>query len=566
MSSVAILAGVVLLLVVAYRTYGRMLARQVFPLDDSEPTPAHTMRDGRDFVPTPPAIVFGHHFASIAGLGPLLGPAIAVIWGWVPALLWIVLGCIFVGAVHDLGCMYSSMRNRARSVADLAHDVMGARSRLLFLIFGSFALSLAMGVFVINIANLFAPGAGGAEGGHVPEAVLPSVMLIVLALVIGVLFYRYRARLGMLTAVGLLLSLYFVWLGVQNPITSLGGWELTAERWIFLLLAYALVASMLPVWLLLQPRDYLNSFQLFLGMGLLFTGVLMGQPSLSAPAFNTEAQGLPPLFPMLFITIACGAVSGFHSLVASGTTVRQLDRPRHALPIGYGGMLTEGLLATLALLAVAGGLGAEWSARYPDWLTAGKQALANFVHGAGNIVSAVGIPLDLAKVFVATVAIGFALTTLDTGARLIRYNLQEIGRATGVSALENAYLATVLAVGLIGGFALLRAPDPLTGEMKSVGSLLWSLFGASNQLLAGLALLVVSLYLRSLGRPTHYTLLPMGFMLVATLTALGLSLRNFYAQGNWLLMSFSALILLMALWLVVEAVLAWRGRVKVGVS
>ncbi len=564
MSSVLILAGVLLLFVVAYRTYGRMLACRVFPLDDSEPTPAHTMRDGRDFVPTPPAVVFGHHFASIAGLGPLLGPAIAVIWGWVPALLWIVLGCILVGAVHDLGCLYSSARNRARSVADLAYDVMGARARLLFLIFGVFALSLAMGVFVINIANLFAPGAGGAEGGHVPEAILPSVMLIVLALAIGVLFYRYRARLSVLTGIGLLLSLYFVWLGVQNPITSIGGWELTAERWVFLLLGYALIASVLPVWLLLQPRDYLNSFQLFLGMGLLFAGVLVGQPTLTAPAFNTEAQGLPPLFPMLFITIACGAVSGFHSLVASGTTVRQLDRQSHALPIGYGGMLTEGLLATLALLAVASGLGMEWGARYPDWLTAGKQALANFVHGAGTLVSAVGVPVELAKVFVATVAVGFALTTLDTGARLIRYNLQEIGRAVGLRGLDNAYLATLVAVALIGGFALLRAPDPITGELKSVGSLLWSLFGASNQLLAGLALLVVSLYLRSLGRPTRYTLLPMGFMLVATMTALVLSLRNFYAQGNWLLMSIGAVILALAVWLVVEAIGAWRSREWVG--
>ncbi len=252
------------------------------------------------------------------------------------------------------------------------------------------------------------------------------------------------------------------------------------------------------------------------------------------------------------------------TLVASGTTVRQLDRQSHALPIGYGGMLTEGLLATLALLAVASGLGMEWGASYPDWLTAGKQALANFVHGAGTLVSAVGVPVELAKVFVATVAVGFALTTLDTGARLIRYNLQEIGRAVGLRGLDNAYLATLVAVALIGGFALLRAPDPITGELKSVGSLLWSLFGASNQLLAGLALLVVSLYLRSLGRPTRYTLLPMGFMLVATMTALVLSLRNFYAQGNWLLMSIGAVILALAVWLVVEAIGAWRSREWVG--
>lgn len=558
MSALLILLGVATLLALAYRWYGRWLTARVFPLDDSEPTPAHTLRDGRDFVPAPPLVVFGHHFASIAGLGPLLGPAIAVIWGWVPALLWIVLGSIFVGAVHDLGCLYSSVRNRARSVADLAYDVAGARARTLFLLFGIFAIALAMGVFVINIANLFAPGAGGAEGGHVPEAVLPSTALIAIALTVGVLFYRYRVSLAKLTLPALLTSLVFVWLGVQYPITSLFGWELTAPIWTYLLLGYALFATLLPVWVLLQPRDYLNSFQLFLGMGLLLMGALVGGFTLSAPAFNPAPVGAPPMFPLLFITIACGAVSGFHSLVASGTTVRQLDRQRHALPIGYGGMLTEGLLATLALLAVAAGLGAEWQTRYPNWLTAGKGALANFVHGAGTLVSAVGVPLAIAKVFVATVAVGFALTTLDTGARLIRYNLQELGRAWRLTPLSNPTLSTLLAVGLIGFFALLKAPDPVSGELKSVGALLWQLFGASNQLLAALSLLVVSLYLRSLGCPTLITLLPMGFMLVATLSALIIGMRNFAAQGNTLLLGISALIFALAVWLVGEAILAWR--------
>ena len=558
MSALLILLGVGILLALAYRWYGRWLTTRVFPLDDSEPTPAHTLRDGRDFVPAPPLVVFGHHFASIAGLGPLLGPAIAVIWGWVPALLWIVLGCIFVGAVHDLGCMYSSVRNRARSIADLAYDVAGARARALFLLFGVFALALAMGVFVINIANLFAPGAGGAEGGHVPEAVLPSVALVAIALVVGVLFYRYRVSLAKLTLPALLASLLCVWLGVQYPITRLFGLELTAPLWTYLLLGYALAATLLPVWVLLQPRDYLNSFQLFLGMGLLLMGAVVGGFTLSAPAYNPAPAGAPPMFPLLFITIACGAVSGFHSLVASGTTVRQLDRQSHALPIGYGGMLTEGLLATLALLAVAAGLGAEWQSRYPDWLTAGKGALANFVHGAGVMVSAVGAPLALAKVFVATVAVGFALTTLDTGARLIRYNLQELGRAWRITPLVNPTLSTLLAVGLIGFFALLKAPDPVTGELKSVGALLWQLFGASNQLLAALSLLVVSLYLRSLGRPTLYTLLPMCLMLVATLTALVIGMQGFAAKGNTLLLGVSAVIFALAVWLVGEAVVAWR--------
>lgn len=546
MSALLVLVGSLLAFVVAYRYYGRYLASRVFLLDEGRPTPAHTLRDGRDFVPAPPLVVFGHHFASIAGLGPLLGPAIAIIWGWVPALIWIVVGSIVVGAVHDLGCLYSSLRNRARTVADLACDVAGQQARILFLLFGIFAISLAMGVFVINIANLFAPGATGI---HVAEAVLPSAILVVLAVVMGVLFYRYRLPLGWMTAIGVVLSLYFVWLGVQNPITAVWGWELTADRWVYLLLGYAFLASILPVWLLLQPRDYLNSFLLYLGMGLLWLGVLVGGFELTAPAFNPTASGLPPLFPMLFITVACGAVSGFHSLVASGTTSRQLDKETHALPVGYGGMLTEGVLAVLALLAVGAGLGTEWGTRYADWLSAGKGALANFVQGAGTVVSAVGIPVEVAKVFVATVAVGFALTTLDTGARLICYNLQELGRATRVRILSHPYLAKMLAVGLIGFFALLRAPDPVTGQMRSLGTILWQLFGASNQLLAGLALLVVTLYLRSLGRPTWFTGVPMAFMLAATLTALGLSLRNFWVQGNMVLFGFTLAILGLALWL-----------------
>ncbi|MFN3690792.1 MAG: carbon starvation protein A, partial [Fimbriimonadales bacterium] len=294
MNALFILLGVAVLLWVAYRWYGQWLARQVFALVDTEPTPAHALRDGRDFVPAPLPVVFGHHFASIAGLGPLLGPAIAVIWGWLPALLWIVLGCIFVGAVHDFGCLYSSMRNRARSVADLAYDVAGARARVLFLLFGIFAIALAMGVFVINIANLFAPGVGGAEGGHVPEAVLPSAALVVLALGVGVLFYRYRVSLAKLTLPALVLSLVFIWLGVRYPLTTLFGVELTASLWTYLLLGYALVATLLPVWLLLQPRDYLNSFQLFLGMGLLLAGALVGGFTITAPAVNPAPQGAPP--------------------------------------------------------------------------------------------------------------------------------------------------------------------------------------------------------------------------------------------------------------------------------
>jgi len=516
-----------------------------------------------DYVPAPAPVLFGHHFASIAGLGPLLGPAIAVVWGWLPALIWIVIGSIFIGAVHDAGCLVASIRNRARSIADVTADVMGHRARTLFLLFAIFALSLAMGVFVVNISTLFAPGAGAAEGGHVPQAVLPSTMLIVIALVVGVLHYRVRLPLAPLTVGAVALSLLFIWIGVRLPVTGVAGISLNPQRWTYALMLYAFVASILPVWLLLQPRDYVNSFQLYLGMVLLFVGTVAGSPQMVAPAVNASAQGLQPLFPMLFITVACGAVSGFHALVASGTTSKQLSKESHVQPVAYGGMLTEGLLATLALVSVSAGFGSfgEWSSRYADWKSAGTHALSNFVHGAGVIISSCGLPLDLAKVFIATVAVGFALTTLDSGTRLIRYNIQELGGAWRLSVLQRPLVATAVAVCFIGGFALMRSPDPVTGQLKPLGSILWQLFGTSNQLLAGLSLLVVSLYLRALGRASAYTAVPMAFMLVVTVSALLWSMWNFWNQGNWLLLSIAGVILLLAMWLVKEAMQTIRQSV-----
>jgi len=561
--AVWVIAFVAVVLLVAYRWYGTFLVKRVFGVDDASPTPAHTLRDDVDYVPAPAPVLFGHHFASIAGLGPLLGPAIAVVWGWLPALIWIVIGSIFIGAVHDAGCLVASIRNRARSIADVTADVMGHRARTLFLLFAIFALSLAMGVFVVNISTLFAPGAGAAEGGHVPQAVLPSTMLIVIALVVGVLHYRVRLPLAPLTVGAVALSLLFIWIGVRLPVTGVAGISLNPQRWTYALMLYAFVASILPVWLLLQPRDYVNSFQLYLGMVLLFVGTVAGSPQMVAPAVNASAQGLQPLFPMLFITVACGAVSGFHALVASGTTSKQLSKESHVQPVAYGGMLTEGLLATLALVSVSAGFGSfgEWSSRYADWKSAGTHALSNFVHGAGVIISSCGLPLDLAKVFIATVAVGFALTTLDSGTRLIRYNIQELGGAWRLSVLQRPLVATAVAVCFIGGFALMRSPDPVTGQLKPLGSILWQLFGTSNQLLAGLSLLVVSLYLRALGRASAYTAVPMAFMLVVTVSALLWSMWNFWNQGNWLLLSIAGVILLLAMWLVKEAMQTIRQSV-----
>lgn len=565
MSALAVLFASAVALGLAYRFYGNFLARRVLQLDDSNETPAHTLRDDKDYIPTHPAIVFGHHFASIAGLGPLLGPTIAAIWGWLPALFWILLGSIFIGAVHDIGCLFTSLRLKARSICDITGDIVSNRARILFLMFAIFAMSLAMGVFVLNIAQLFSPGESGAESGHVPESVLPSLALVFIALAFGILRYRYRFPLLRLTVFGILASLFFVWLGTKYPLSGIGNVTFTPAIWTYTLMIYAYIASMLPVWLLLQPRDYLNTFQLFLGMILLFVGALIGglsgQLRLSAPPVNLNAENLPPLFPMLFITVACGAVSGFHSLVASGTTSKQLDKESHALPVAYGGMLTEGLLAVLSLLAVTSGFTAvEWAQNYADWKVAGSKALSNFVHGASVLVSQIGVPHGIAKVFIATIAVGFALTTLDTATRLIRYNIQELAAALKIKPLTNLHIATGFAVLLIGFFAMMKIPDPVTGQLKPAGTILWALFGTSNQLLAGLALLAVTLYLRSLARPTIFTVAPMGFMLVVTVSALLISIRNFFVQGNWILLAFSVLILSLAIWLLVEAILTLRRR------
>lgn len=534
--------------IVAQRLYGRFLSKRVFVVDERATTPAHALRDDLDYVPAPPPVLFGHHFASIAGLGPIIGPAIAVIWGWVPALIWMVLATIFIGAVHDMGSLIVSVRHNAYSVGDIAKQVISSRARVLFLAFIFFALSLAMGVFVFFIAKLFAPPPEG--GWSVPQAVFPSVALIVLAVTIGLLRQIYKVNLTILTVVGFVLMMIAVVIGVYMPVTSFFGITLTQSRWSYILLAYAFIASVLPVWLLLQPRDYLNAFQLYLGMGLLFLGILVWHPSISAPAFNRNVPDPKPIFPLLFITVACGAISGFHSLVSSGTTAKQLDKEPHALPIAYGAMLAEGMLAVIALLVCSAALGgyADWVKHYPSHQYAGNHGLLNFVAGASAVLAHLGIPSETAKVFVATVAVSFALTTLDSATRLLRYNVEELSRSVGLKILANRYASCLIAVAAIGFFALLRVKG------KPVGLLLWQLFGASNQLLAALALLTITLYLHMTGRPAIFTGLPMVLVTFITGAALLLNLVNFWRDQNWVLFVVDACLLALAIWLIGEAI------------
>ncbi len=537
-------AGCFLLYFVVYRFYARHLGARIFQLDPTKSTPAHDMNDGVDYVPCRRAILFGHHYASIAGLAPMLGPAIAVIWGWLPGMLWVVLGTLFIGAVHDFGALVVSMRHKGLSVGKVAEDLIGRRAKSIFLLIILFLICLVMGVFVRTIAGLF-------TASFYPESVFPTFFLMGVAMIIGWRVYKHSAHIGKATAIGFALMMISIWAGLQiaRP-------DLTADSWILILLGYALAASILPVWLLLQPRDYLNSLLLYLGLGTAYLGFFLLMPDFSAPAVSANPEGAPPIFPFVFIVIACGAVSGFHGLVSSGTTSKQIDKETDAVFVGYGGMVGESLLGLLAVLACTAGFRSieAWSAHYSSWDAASglSEKMRAFIEGAALFITTLGLPMDLAQAFIALVAVSFALTSLDSGTRLLRYNIGEIANSIGVPQLGGRYVASIIAVALIGFFAFYQI------DGQPAGLALWGLFGSTNQVLGALTLLTISIYLRQRGRNYWYTAVPMAFMMVMTVTAMLLDLRK-YTSGGQVLLTFVALsIFLLSLWLVVEAILRFR--------
>lgn len=530
-----------------YRFHALRIARRVFQLDAAVPTPAHTMRDDVDYMPCRRSVLFGHHFASIAGLSPMLGPAIAVIWGWLPALLWVVLGSLFIGAVHDFSALVVSMRARGMSIGKVAESILGARAKSLFHAIIFFLVALAMGVFVQVVAQLF-------SADYHPEAVFPSAALMVLAVFMGVLFYKKGLPLGWLTLAGFTLTLVSIYLGLVLPRP-----DLSPESWSSLLLLYAFLASVLPVWLLLQPRDYLNSLLLYLGLIAIFAGFFFLRPEFAAPAVNLKPEGAPPLFPFVFIVIACGAISGFHGLVSSGTTAKQIDKETDAPLIGYGGMIGESLLGLSAVLACTAGFRTPeaWEAHYRSWNVAEglPQSMAAFIAGCAEFLSGIGVSRDTGSAFVALVAVSFALTTLDSATRLLRYNIEEIAESTRVSLLSNRYVSSVLAVVAIGFFAFFRV------DGQAAGLVLWQLFGTTNQILGGLTLLVVTVYLYRRKSSYWAVLLPMVFMIATTLIAMTLKIGDFYRSGNTLLLVLGGGIFALAVWLVLEGgIRLSRGR------
>ena len=557
---------------IAYHTYGQFLSKKIFKLDNNTTAPSVERNDGVDYVPTRRSIIFGHHYTSIAGTGPIVGPAIGIIWGWLPAILWLLLGSIFMGAVHDFGALVVSMRNEGKSVSEAAAKYINPRVRFIFFAVVFLALLIVIAIFGVIIAAVFT---------RFPRAVMPVWLQIPIAVALGYAVYKKTANVALSTILAVGGMYICIAIGSVAPIklgTVLG--MPPTGLWVIILLIYAWVASTLPVTTLLQPRDYINAWQLFIAMGLLVGSIaissLSGKLPLVAPAINTELPaGTPPIWPFMFVVIACGAISGFHSLVASGTTAKQVAKESDATFVGYGSMLLEGFLAALVLICVASGIGIAlkleggliltgtdaWQHQYSSWMgdSGLTDKIAPVVIGAANMMGKIGIPeavgITLMGVFIAS----FAGTTLDTSTRIQRYIISELATDLRIPFLTNRWAATTFAVVTAAGLAFATGADG-TGAMK-----LWPLFGSANQLLAALALLVITLYLKSKGGIKFIiTAIPCLIMLVITNWAMIKNEMGFINKSNWLLVIIGAGIFILSLWMTIEALITFLSLSATG--
>jgi len=589
--SLLIAAAAFVLYLIAYNTYGRYLGRRIFELDPSAPTPAHELADGVDYVPSRKQIVFGHHFASIAGTGPIVGPALAIIWGWVPALLWVTVGCIFMGAVHDFGALVVSMRHKGRSIADVCNELVNPRVRVLFLAIVTFGLIIVIAIFCLVIASIFDMS---------PEAVFPVWMEIPIAIGLGLMLRRCKSAGAVVlwTVIAVSLMYLTVWVGSVYALSMPAIGSLSpVVIWSLILLAYCFVASVLPVQTLLQPRDFINAYQLYIALALLVLGLVAARPDFVAPPANLSPTAAPSPWPLLFVTVACGAISGFHSLVSGGTTAKQLSHETDAKVIGYGSMLLEGALTVLVIIAVGAGIGLKYDLAAgdlpafreahpavvvqqetaPDGETVnyveGKSAFAwhyrswgaakglgpkvnAFMKGASNMMAKLGLPMVLCMTIMAVFVASFAGTTLDTATRLQRYIISEFGSATGVKVLANRYVATGVTVVAAGVLAL--------HDGKGAGALiLWPLFGTLNQLIAALALMVISVYLHLKGKPVWVTAIPFVIMVGLTSWAMAVNLRLFFEGQQWHLFIIGLIVAALEVWMIVEVVLHVSRRPQV---
>ncbi len=564
MNTVLLAIGTSIVYLLAYNTYGKFLSKKIFSLAHDAKTPAHELNDGIDYVPTKLEILFGHHYTSIAGTGPIVGPAIGIIWGWLPALIWVLVGSVFMGAVHDFGSIIISLRNQGKTVGDIAAKLISPRVRLMFLSIILLGLFIVIAIFCLVMAVLFK---------IYPQAILPIWLQIPIAVWLGHMVHKKHKPALPYSLIALFLLYATIIIGaspsIYEPISNfINGIATTTGRtpvviWSIILLIYAFIASTLPVWQLLQPRDYINGHQLFVAMGLLALGVLFSHPPLVAPALNLNPEGAPPIWPFLFITIACGAISGFHSLVGSGTTAKQMDKEHDSFVVGYGGMLLESLLSVFAIIAVGAGIGIATShsdlsgvdafnAHYSSWAAAkglGPKVNA-FVDGSANMLLAIGIPFTIGVTIMGVFVASFAGTTLDTATRLQRYVISELSASLNIKFFSNKYAATTLAVLSAGILAL--------GDGKGTGGLiLWPLFGASNQLLASLALLVITVYLAKNKKPVIFTLIPFIFMSFMTGWAMTIQLNGYFknASSQMHLLIMGTIIFGLQIWMIFEGII-----------
>lgn len=567
MNSLIIAAGAGVLYVIAYYTYGRFLGNKIFKLAKDNICPSVELHDGVDFVPSRKEVLFGHHFASIAGTGPIVGPALAVIWGWLPALLWVVIGSIFMGAVHDFGALVISLRNQGRSIGDIAGDLISKRVKLLFLMIIFLSLLIVVAIFSVIIGLCF---------NMFPESVWPVWMQIPIAIILGILIYRKNWNPTMLGLIAVALMYGTIIFGAFHPVTISGlkvaavsgnqeHWKMIINPeaiWVVLLLIYVYVASTISVKTLLQPRDFINSYQLFIAMGLMALGIIIAHPPMAAPATNfSVGENSPPVLPMLFVFVACGAISGFHSLVASGTSSKQCRNEHDSLFIGYGSMLIESLLAVFVIIACGAGIayGANavpgaFTEHYGTWAAAEnfKGQLSAFINGSSNMMTSFGLPMEVGKTLMGVFIVSFAATTLDSATRIQRYIIAETATMCKMPLFAHKHPATCIAVG--SAFILAFCESSGRGAFK-----LWPLFGAMNQLLGGLALLVITVYLARRKVNTLYTAIPMVFMIAMTGWAMYYNVKKFagYSGGgqNILLLVISLIIIAFEIWMIIESVI-----------
>jgi carbon starvation protein len=552
-----------------YRLYGRYIGKKIFGLDNQNIPPSVAKEDGVDYVPTRKEIIFGHHFTSIAGTGPIVGPAIAIIWGWIPAVIWVFLGSAIIGAVHDFSALIISMRNDGKSISEITSKYINRRTRIFFFIVVFLALWIVIAIFGLVIAIIFS---------MFPSSVLAVWLQIPIAIYLGKLIYR-RGKNVIAWSILAVITMYITmvigsYLPLKMPV--LFGVPSTGI-WTIILFIYAYIASVLPVTTLLQPRDFINAFQLMVAMLLLTLGAifstLFGGMELVAPAVQLSPTDAPPVWPFLFITIACGAISGFHALVASGTSAKQVRSESDSLFVGYGSMLVEGALATLVIIAVAAGIGMgytagdqtllginAWSSHYSSWTAAAGlgSKISAFVVGAANMIATLGVPHQIAVVIMGVFVASFAGTTLDTATRIQRYVISELGSDLKLANFRNRHIATTFA---IISAALLAFASGADGK----GALaLWPLFGAVNQTLAALALIIATLYLRRMGGYKWIISgVPALFMSVMTFWASVMNQTQFGSENNLLLQIINAAIVIIVAWIILEGVVKFFSREKI---